>query len=667
MRSSIRGQGVSRLGQQQVGPGGGVVVDPPSGIHAFAGHGLYGARSWWLLLATCLISFALFSSRIDEGFIGADDGTLSHAAERVLHGERPQVDFYDNYTGALSYVDAFGLKLFGMRMQSLRWMLFLFFAAWVPAIWYLASRFASPLGASLITLLAVLWSTPIYPAPVASWYNLYFATFGTAALFRYIEDRRTVWIFLAGISAGVSFLFKIAGLYFLAAMVLFLVFDEQSAERAPECENRSGCTYFALIALALGGFDYMLWGMIRSRASAASVYNFLLPVFVLSGLLMARAWQSRRVAGWLRLRRLGIRALVLSSGFLAPVVLYLLPYLHAHALGRWFYGVLVIPTGRLQCTFYPSIHPVAAICCVPLVVLVLLSSRSRTTLNARIALGVVSAVAVAVLFLCVRYSGFARWVWVSAAASIPVIVIAGAIRLWRGTLRREMALRVMLLLAVTSLCSVIQFPFSVPMYFCYVAPLVILTCAALSDTDTIRARVSLTVPVGIFYLLFAVLILLPNQIYRRGMSLQTTPAKAFTLLRAAGMKGDAVQVDTYEQVVTEIARHAGTAPVWAGPDCAEFYFLAGRTNPTPVLWEVLSGVDRDPRRILNWVERAGVQVVVINHTEPTPSGPMPALLENELRRRFPYSRTFDVFEVRWAGEPAPARPSSDESHTALLD
>jgi hypothetical protein len=133
------------------------------------------------------------------------------------------------------------------------------------------------------------------------------------------------------------------------------------------------------------------------------------------------------------------------------------------------------------------------------------------------------------------------------------------------------------------------------------------------------------------------------------------------------MKGDAVQVDTYEQVVTEIARHAGTAPIWTGPDCAEFYFLAGRTNPTPVLWEVLSGVDRDPRRILNWVERAGVQVVVINHTEPAPSGPMPALLENELRRRFPYSRTFDVFEVRWAGEPAPARPSSDESHTALLD
>jgi len=407
MRSSIPAQVISRLGQQRVDPGDGVVIGPPSGIHAFAGHRFYGARSWWLLLATCVLSFALFSARIDEGFIGADDGTLSHAAERVLHGERPQVDFYDNYTGALSYVDAFGLKLFGMRMLSLRWMLFLFFAAWVPATWYLASRFASPPGASLITLLAVLWSTPIYPAPVASWYNLYFATFGTAALFRYIEDRRAVWTFLAGISAGVSFLFKITGLYFFAAIVLFLVFDEQSSEPAPECDSRPGWPYFGLIVLALCGFDCMLWGLIRSRASAASFYNFLLPVLVLSGLLVARAWQSRHGAGWLRLRRLGTQLLVLSSGFLAPVLLYLLPYLHAHALGRWFYGVLVIPTGRLQCTFYPSIDPVAAICCVPLVTVLLLSSRSEAVFIGRIAFVPLSGVAVAVLFLCVRYPGFA--------------------------------------------------------------------------------------------------------------------------------------------------------------------------------------------------------------------------------------------------------------------
>jgi hypothetical protein len=229
-----------------------------------------------------------------------------------------------------------------------------------------------------------------------------------------------------------------------------------------------------------------------------------------------------------------------------------------------------------------------------------------------------------------------------------------------------MELRLMLLLAVTALCSIVQFPFSGPMYFCYVAPLLILTCAALSDTDTIRASVPLTVPAGIFYLLFAALVLLPNQIYRRGMSLHTTPAKAFTLLRAAGMRGDAVQVETYQQVVAEIARHAGTAPIWAGPDCAEFYFLSGRTNPTPVLWEALSGADRDPHRILNWVESAEVRVVVINHTEPTPSGPMPALLENELRRRFPYSRTFDVFEVRWA-EPVLPESSPSQSRTAFLE
>ena len=61
-------------------------MDSPSGIHAsprFAGRAFSGIGSRWLLLATCLVSFALFAARINEGFIGADDGTLADAAERV--------------------------------------------------------------------------------------------------------------------------------------------------------------------------------------------------------------------------------------------------------------------------------------------------------------------------------------------------------------------------------------------------------------------------------------------------------------------------------------------------------------------------------------------------------------------------------------------------------
>ena len=47
----------------------------------------------------------------------------------------------------------------------------------------------------------------------------------------------------------------------------------------------------------------------------------------------------------------------------------------------------------------------------------------------------------------------------------------------------------MLLLAVTALCSLVQFPFSVPNYFCYVAPLVALTALALYSYLLWSARI----------------------------------------------------------------------------------------------------------------------------------------------------------------------------------
>ena len=252
----------------------------------FAGRALAAARCWWLLLATCLISFALFAARINEGFIGADDGTLAHAAERVLHGEQPQVDFYDNYTGALSYGNAVGLKLFGMRMQSLRWMLFVFFVAVGAgdlvsgfAICFAAGGIADHLagracGARPFILRPLPPGTTCTLPPSGRWRC--FAISKTGGLFGY---------FWRALRREFRFLFKIAGLYFLAAMVLFLVFDEQSAElRRKAKAGRDGHTSL-LIALALCGFDCLLWGLIRSRASAASFYNFLLPVLALSALL----------------------------------------------------------------------------------------------------------------------------------------------------------------------------------------------------------------------------------------------------------------------------------------------------------------------------------------------------------------------------------------------
>ena len=112
-------------------------------------------------------------------------------------------------------------------------MLYFFFLAWIPAIYLAALRFVSSPVASAVTFLVVVWSIPNYSAPVPSWYNLFFATFGLVSVLRYIETENLRWLFVAGLCGGLSFLFKQTGLYFVAAVLLFLVFREQGAPRKP--------------------------------------------------------------------------------------------------------------------------------------------------------------------------------------------------------------------------------------------------------------------------------------------------------------------------------------------------------------------------------------------------------------------------------------------------
>ena len=77
-------------------------------------------------------------------------------------------------------------------------MFFVFFLAWVWAVYYAASRFVPPV-ASAPTLLAIAWGPPNYAAAMPSWYNLYFATFGFTALLHYIKKQSGPWLPLAGL------------------------------------------------------------------------------------------------------------------------------------------------------------------------------------------------------------------------------------------------------------------------------------------------------------------------------------------------------------------------------------------------------------------------------------------------------------------------------------
>ena len=173
-------------------------------------------RATLSFLGVWITSGVYLGSNLMRGWIAVDDGTAAESAERVLRGQLPHRDFVDVYTGGLSYLHALAFREFGVNLESLRWMLFLFFLIWVPALYFLATELTEDWAAAGLTLLAVVWSVPNFPSPMASWYNLFFATFGVAALFCYVKRPLARWLFAAGICGGLSFLVKSVGLYYIA-------------------------------------------------------------------------------------------------------------------------------------------------------------------------------------------------------------------------------------------------------------------------------------------------------------------------------------------------------------------------------------------------------------------------------------------------------------------
>src|SRR5215470_12337808 len=148
----------------------------------------------WVLAVVWLLSLVYMATHLKRVWVPHDEGTLGLSAERVLQGQLPHRDF-DDYTGGLTFLHAAAFRVWGINSGSMRNVLLIFFVAWVPAVFYVASRFSPPVSAGIVTVVAVAWSVPNYPGPMPSWYTLFFATWGVAALLCYLENGSKWWIF----------------------------------------------------------------------------------------------------------------------------------------------------------------------------------------------------------------------------------------------------------------------------------------------------------------------------------------------------------------------------------------------------------------------------------------------------------------------------------------
>ena len=583
-----------------------------------------------------------------RGWVPHDEGLIGHSAERILLGELPHRDFTDVYTGGLAFFHARLFQAFGISLAWPRVAVLCFFLASLVATFYIATRLSRPLPAAALTLLTAAWGLTAYPAAMPSWYNLYFALFGTAAIFRHLETNRRRWLTIAGLCAGLSVLVKVSGLYFVAAVLIFLLFREQSLNPADETGAEPRRNWYLIFLIAVAAVTAaVLLRTVSARLGAAQFVFFVLPGCALAGVVAGR--ELGRKAQPLRERVNCLLGLVIPflAGLAVPIVAFLIPYVRSGSTAALVRGVFVLPFRR---TAFAFVDATLLSLMFPLVLFALLIAGAvfRTRIRA------VHVVCLAlVLFGALFATGstpLLYWgLWFSVGSLSALVVPAGAWQAARMSRDSSPDLRtqqLFMLLCASAFCELVRFPFSTPTYFYYVAPLLVLTTTAL--TTSWRTHGGLLWVLGAFYFAFAVVHDNPISIWQTSQYylLPDLQTHVVHLPRAGGIRGFAYQTAEYERMAALVRQHVRGDYIYAAPDCPEVYFLTGLRNPTPALFDFLDEPSGKSERIWQAIQSHHINLVVIDH-DPQFSGPLPAALVQRLVAEFPKYAMSGRFEIRW--------------------
>lgn len=591
------------------------------------------------------ISCGIYSGAfIYRGWIPHDEGTIGQSAARVLAGEMPHRDFDDPYTGGLTYLHAASMRMIGVNLRAPRLVVCTFFMAFLAAAYGIGRRVASPAAGCAALVLATVWSVPNYFVSLPSWYNLFFATFGTLAFLHYLEHKRRRWLIVAGACGGFSLLVKVAGLYYLAGGVLFLAFVEQATVPAIESPQRSGFWIVASVpALVL---------VLLCARLALSVPSELLQVFApalgVCLFLVWHEWTNGRGMFWQRAARLTSLIWPFAAGAAVPVAVFALFFWRHDALADLIRGVFILPQRRLaEASATPP--PIATLGLAAPYVALLLSGRQRAIpRECLIAAGIGAVLGASLAFG--NHPQVYQGMWAvaramplaAAAAGLPVIAQL-AMNTSGGT--SPTAQRVFLVVTMAAVVALVQFPYATPIYFCYAAPMTLLAIVAVIFARPYAPKRAHLV-IAAFLLVFAVVFVNRSYAWNLGVRhIPYSPASRLDIDRGGLLVSDADR-QTYGDVVRLLRARVGSGTIYAGPDCPEVYFLSGFPNPTRALFEFLSPDQLTESSMTELLRRSPIRAVVIN-TRPEFSPPLDPAVVAVLERRFPAAVTVGKFVLRF--------------------
>lgn len=596
--------------------------------------------------SACVLYHATF---FDRRWIPHDEGTLGQAAWRVLKGQVPHRDFDGMYTGLLDYVHAGAMSMVGVHLLTPRLVMLLAVMLWLPAVWAIARRLTgSPLSASAATVLALVAGPPNYPAAMPSWYNLFFATWGLWALLRWTHRERSGWLLLAGVMAGLSILFKVTGLYLLAGVLFYVLHVE--ATRAPRGIERSPPSLlrpFPLLAAAVVTLLVLLQiALVWRQIGVATWVSYVLPTVLLGTVIVVRAREVED--GGAALRATISRWTWTVGGTLLPIVPFLAWYASSGSLGDLYRGVFVLPAERLTDVALPVPGFGRTWTILVPAALVLLGAA----MGRRLRLVTAGAILTMIVALMVRIDArIFIGIFDSMVLVVPLVAAAGAWLHFRsGPDTRSDLEPLFATLWVLAMVHLIRYPFAIPLYFMYVAPLAVLAVSGVvvrmkaRDTGSfhpLAPRRSVLAAVMLAYGIFFV-----AGANRGGLFSPLPPLQLATLpLERGRISVPIAEAAQYSELV-DVVRDLTRSPyVYAGPDASEVSFLAGLENPTRSLFEIFEDDELRTERTLDALARHDVNVVVIN-TRPRFSS-MPADLVAALTAAYPNEVRVGRFVVRW--------------------
>ncbi len=616
---------------------------------AIVRHGLFIVV--WVVSAISLLL------RSGQGWIPHDEGLMAQTAERVLRGELPHRDFDDTYTGGIAMMHAAAFHVLGTDLYSLRVVLLLFGIAVIPAIYFIAYQVASPTIAALATWTAIAWSLPNYFAPLPSWYNLFFAIFGTCTLLRFIDTGRHRWLVLAGVLGGCSILVKIVGLYFVAGSLLFLLFREQEVAKEPISNpsnsgngdrSRPGLYPYAL-SVAVGVFVAAVVLLIRRRFTLMDTLLFVVPSLALGTVLCTNEWQWGSYSSRSRWRNALITLVVFVVGVSIPLAVFFIPFVATGSLLELYQGVFISPQKRLDLVSHALPAASSLIALLPVALVLLIQLPRDSILNNNLFTAIAAGIGLLAVFAGDTnsvYTGF----WNSARPIVPLVVLIGCWQLVEKTPYRmstEERQKLFLVLAMATTISFVQFPYSYGIYFCYAAPLVVLAVIYVASRQLFAPK-KLQFSLLLVYLTFGLVWLNHGYIRSIGLSYVRVESRTNLYLDRAQLSVPFFEANVYSPLVEEVQKHSKKDSfIYATSDCPEVYFLCNRRNPTRTMYDFFdSDFQSDPAgridRLMAMLDEKQIKVVVLHWTAEF-SGVPPKELVAAIQSRFTSSSHYRFF------------------------